>query len=133
MNFVLDTNVIISAFYSQSSKPYDVLTYAFSKGNFLYYTLGIYIEYEDVLNREEFKFRKNEIILFLNLLTKVGILVNNIDYHFSDKMIDEDDRQFYELAKSYDCYLITGNKKHYPKDSIVLSPDEFINKLQMSA
>lgn len=133
MNFVLDTNVIISALYREPSIPYDVYLIALSRGNYLYYTESIYLEYLKILHRKKFGFTNEIIEKFLSLLTKKGVLVKNIDYHYEKRLIDESDRKFYELAKSYECYLITGNKKHYPNDPIVMSPSEFMNKLQMSA
>jgi predicted nucleic acid-binding protein len=45
------------------------------------------------------------------------------------KFTDEDDRIFYDTAKTVNTVLITGNKKHFPKDKIVLSPKEFIEGL----
>jgi predicted nucleic acid-binding protein len=41
-------------------------------------------------------------------------------------MPDEDDRVFYDAAKTADAYLITGNSKHYPKESFILTPSEFL-------
>ena len=41
-------------------------------------------------------------------------------------MPDESDRKFYDAAKFCNAYLLTGNKKHYPKDPLVLSPAEFL-------
>ena len=43
------------------------------------------------------------------------------------KFIDESDKKFYEVAKFINCPLITGNKKHFPEETIVLSPKEFMN------
>lgn len=134
MNFVIDTNVIISALYRKPSVPFEVYSFAFNnKNNYVYYSEAIYIEYSKILNRKKFNFSKEVIEGFLSMLKKVGILVRNIDYHYDKKLVDETDRPFYELAKSYNCFLITGNTKHYPKDPIVMLPKDFLNKLQLSA
>lgn len=133
MNFVIDTNVIISAVYRSPSVPKDIILYAFSNTNFVYYTKSILLEYIDVLNREKFNFNKQEVKDVIEQIKQKGILVKNIDYHFKGKMIDQDDREFYELAKSYDCLLITGNKKHYPSDPIVMTPKDFMDRLNLSA
>lgn len=134
MNFVLDTNVIISALYKTESIPYETLLFAFNgRNNFVYYTKEIFEEYIDVLNRKKFNFDKNKIITLLAAIKERGVLVNNINYRYKEKFIHEDDRKFYELAKSYECYLITGNKKHYPSDPIVMKPKEFFDKLEKSA
>ena len=43
------------------------------------------------------------------------------------KFADEDDKMFYEVAKTGKAKcIVTGNKDHFPKDSIVKSPKEFI-------
>lgn len=133
MNFVLDTNVIVSALYRHDSKPYEVYDFAFSKNNFVYYTNEIFLEYDRVLNSPKLGYKNEVIQRTLLHITKNAINVKNVNCRCPYKFIDESDRKFYELAKSYDCYLITGNKKHYPNDPIVLTPTEFMNKLHMSA
>ena len=46
---------------------------------------------------------------------------------------DIDDVFFYEVALSKDnAYLVTGNKKHFPKSPIVVTPAEMITILQQS-
>ncbi len=41
--------------------------------------------------------------------------------------VSEDDRMFYEVAKSAKAaYLVTGNKRHFPNDDIVRTPKEFV-------
>jgi hypothetical protein len=42
-------------------------------------------------------------------------------------MPDEDDRVFYDVARTDEVILITGNKKHYPTSPQILSPAEYIN------
>ncbi|MDR3270840.1 MAG: hypothetical protein LBT32_04945 [Peptococcaceae bacterium] len=41
-------------------------------------------------------------------------------------MIDEDDRVFYDAAKSVGAYLITGNIKHFPQGPFILTPLAFL-------
>ena len=41
------------------------------------------------------------------------------------KFADESDKKFYEVAKTINCKLITGNKKHFPDEKGILSPGEF--------
>lgn len=133
MNFVIDTNVIVSAFYRKDSVPYKVFSYAFNKNNYVYYNERIFHEYDRVLNKDKLKFDKIEVARFLLFLKQQGVIGSIIDYRYKGEFVDESDRKFYELAKSYDCYLITGNKKHYPNDPIVLTPSEFMNKLEKLA
>jgi predicted nucleic acid-binding protein len=39
---------------------------------------------------------------------------------------DEDDRIFYDTAKRAGAYLITGNTKHFPRESFILTPAKFL-------
>ena len=45
-------------------------------------------------------------------------------------MPDEDDCVFYDIAKYAKACLITGNTKHYPVESFILTPMEFLSKLE---
>jgi hypothetical protein len=36
---------------------------------------------------------------------------------------------FCEVVKAANVYLITGNTKHFPKDSIIYTPADFLKKL----
>jgi len=42
------------------------------------------------------------------------------------RMLDEDDRKFYDVAKSAEAFLITGNIRHYPKEPFIVSPSGFL-------
>ena len=44
-------------------------------------------------------------------------------------MPDEDDRVFYDTAKTAGAYLITGNSKHYPSEPFILTPSVFLEKI----
>ena len=39
---------------------------------------------------------------------------------------DESDKKFYEVAKTIDCKLITGNKKHFPDEENIIQTNELI-------
>jgi len=42
------------------------------------------------------------------------------------QFIDEDDKVFYEVYKGGDVdFLITGNKKHFPKEKNIVTVNEF--------
>jgi hypothetical protein len=50
----------------------------------------------------------------------------------NDVFVDEDDRIFYEVAmekRDDDAYLVTGNLKHYPVKSFVVTPSEMMDVL----
>lgn len=47
------------------------------------------------------------------------------------KMNDESDRKFYDIIdENKDIYLISGNKKYFPKNKRILSVREFVEKYE---
>ena len=44
------------------------------------------------------------------------------------KMLDESDRVFYDLHKTAMAILITGNARHYPSESTIMTPVDFLTK-----
>lgn len=50
-----------------------------------------------------------------------------LDIHFTD----ESDKKFYEVAVFCEAELITGNIKHYPKDRLVMTANEFLDKYNL--
>ena len=84
-------------------------------------------EYIEVLFRPKFKFSSEQVNSLLD------DFINNGEYVIPSKlpeieMIDEDDRAFYEAAKFCNVPLITGNIRHFPEDSIVMSLSDFLEK-----
>jgi len=121
---VFDTNVLVSAFINKNGIPAKVLSFFVKRKLEVFYSDAIFAEYEDVLNRENFKFDKQKVLRVLNRFKKIGKLFAPIESDIS--MIDEDDRIFYDVAKQSNSFLVTGNKKHYPTESFILSPTEFL-------
>ena len=95
----------------------------------LCYDYRILEEYEEVLSRAKFGFDEWEISDFLSQIQYDGISVvaQAIDMPFAD----ENDRKFYEVAKQCGAALIAGNLKHFPSDSLVISPTDFLNGLKL--
>ena len=89
------------------------------------------VEYTDVLNRDKFKFDKQEIKRFLNFVKKKGVLI--IPNKINEELIDEKDIPFYEIVmdKQVDnSKLITGNIKHFPIKPFIMTPAEFIREIE---
>jgi len=40
-------------------------------------------------------------------------------------MPDESDRTFYDTAKTCGAVLVTGNMRHYPSESFIMTPAKF--------
>jgi len=92
----------------------------------LFYDKEIIDEYNRVLRRDKFKFLEPEINNLLHFIETNGISISDMEKSI-EFMIDESDRKFYDVAKKCKAFLITGNHKHFPKESFILSPADFLN------
>ncbi len=129
---VIDTNVIVSALLNHDgeSNPSIVLTNVISGNITPLYNEDIISEYKDVLSRDKFPFRQEDIESTIDLFVKKGILIDST-VPIKENYPDLDDVVFYEVAMSMDgTYLVTGNIKHFPINSIVVTPAEMVEKLK---
>ena len=129
---VVDTNVLVSAFWSHNRRaPSQILGLLLERRLKAVYCWEILQEYETVLLRPEFKFHPAQVRSLLNFIETEGISVVPafVDIPFTD----EADRKFYAAAKAACSVLVTGNKRHFPDDECVLSPAEFIDLYTVSA
>ena len=121
---VLDTNVLVSALLSPEGNPAKIYKMFLTGALSLVFSADIFDEYQDVLRRPRFHFPPEDIETVLAAIRQHGSEINPAP---SVKvMIDEDDRVFYDAAKSAGAYLITGNKKHYPDEPFIFTPAEFL-------
>ncbi|MCD8231718.1 MAG: putative toxin-antitoxin system toxin component, PIN family [Clostridiales bacterium] len=130
---VFDTNVLVSALLSKNddSATVQVIRSMINGAIIPLYHKDILDEYEDVLRRERFHFREESISTLLHAIISFGIEV--IPEQVNECFSDEDDIIFYEIvmAKEDDgAYLITGNKKHFPKKPYVVTPSEMMQIIQ---
>ena len=128
MNVVLDTNVLISAAWSPNRGASDILHAIFSGKFTVCYDHRILSEYYRVFRYPKFNFPLWEIKAILDPIVKHGLCVvadpiTNISFER-----DETDRKFYEVAKFCHAVLVSGNLKHYPQDSDILSIAEFCER-----
>lgn len=129
---VIDTNVIVSALlnHDSESNPSIVLTNVISGKIIPLYNEDILSEYKDVLSRDKFPFRQEDVESTIELFVKKGILIDST-VPIKDNFPDLDDVVFYEVAMSMEgTYLVTGNIKHFPINSIVVTPAEMVEKLK---
>ena len=127
MNIVLDTNVLVSALWSADSKPGAILTAVIARKFTACYDHRILEEYDKVLHRPKFRFSEWQINSLLDPIIKNGISVIP-DPLPEIRFEDESDKKFFEVAKFCDAYVVTGNTKHYPADSCVITAAEFYEK-----
>ena len=124
---VLDTNVLVSAFWSRDGKPARIISLVQNSLITPCFDSRIMEEYRGVLQRKKFGFEKWEINHFLAQIKSDGLSVVPVPLQLS--LIDETDRKFYETAKHCNAWLITGNIRHYPRDPLVVSPAIFLSKI----
>jgi putative PIN family toxin of toxin-antitoxin system len=124
MKIILDTNIIVSAFLNPEGIPGEIISMILSNKIKMCYDNKIFSEYAEVLTRAKFNFNRELVNDFLEFIKIYGeyVLAEPQNIPFTD----EDDKIFYDALKSSDAnYIITGNKKHYPKDKRIVSPREF--------
>ena len=92
----------------------------------------ILTEYEDVLNRPKFRFDKRAVKILLDELKKRAVYS---DYGLiEDEIPDPKDVIFYavlmEKRKEDDAYLVTGNIKHFPLRTYIVTPRELLDIIE---
>ena len=125
---VLDTNVLVSAMFTgnPSSNPRQILDLVFEGIITPLFNKEIIEEYTEVLSRDKFPFKPDDVSFVLDALKSIGIdpgrtSVDNTEFP------DPKDIVFYEVALSKEgSFLITGNTKHFPKEPIVVTPAEML-------
>ncbi|MCM1126915.1 MAG: putative toxin-antitoxin system toxin component, PIN family [Lachnospiraceae bacterium] len=125
---VLDTNVLVSAILKTGSVPGQIMAEALNGVIIPVLNDEIITEYEDVLNRPKFRFDKKAVKVLLDELKKRAVYS---DYGLiEDEIPDSKDVIFYavlmEKRKEEDAYLVTGNIKHFPMRTYIVTPREML-------
>ena len=129
---VIDTNVLVSMLLAKSEESSVIkLIDAVLDGKVIpLFNNEIVAEYTEVLSRPKFKFDKEIRELLVERIVFLGEDADRTAY--PESLPDEDDRVFYEVALSTDgAYLVTGNLKHFPKTSIVVTPAQMLDILNL--
>ena len=126
---VIDTNVLVAAHLSRHEDSAVVRVYKkiIESEIIPLYSPGIIKEYKEVLSRKKFGFDPSEVNYTLALIMDRWVEVNPKPTGM--KLIDMKDLVFYEVVlekKEDGAYLITGNKRHFPSDPIVVTAAEFL-------
>jgi len=124
MGVVIDTNILVSALISPKGNPAKIIEMIITGKLKIFYSDEILGEYEEVLLRPKFNLNRDSLRRWLESVLGKGHNVNPISSTFG--MLDESDRIFYDVAKSCGIYLVTGNIKHYPSESLILTPTQFL-------
>lgn len=131
---VLDTNVLVSAMLKTGSVPGQIVAEALNGDIIPVLNNEIIAEYEDVLNRPKFLFDMKSVKVLLDEIKKRAVYS---DYGLlEDEIPDSKDVVFYavlmERRKEDDTYLVTGNIKHFPIRTYIVTPREMLDIIEES-
>lgn len=126
---VIDTNVLVSAMLKWNSVPGNIMELVFEGPIIPVYNSEILKEYREVLSRPKFHLTKEIVDDVLENLERRGI---SIEAETVDVILpDPKDRVFYEVVleerKSEESYLITGNIKHFPVETFIITPRKMLD------
>jgi len=114
IRLVLDTNILVSANVNDEGLEALIVSLGLNKKVQLVVSEPILKEYEQVLSYPRLKFLPSEIDGFLARLRSASILV--APTHTVSASPDEPDNRFLECAEAAGAdFLVTGNKRHFPK------------------
>ena len=126
---ILDTNVLVSAMLKASSIPGIVASEAMCGDIILVLNDEILSEYESVLRRPKFMFEERTVQIVLSELKRRAVYSNAAI--IDDNIPDHKDIVFYavlmEKRKEEEAYLVTGNLKHFPIRTFIVTPREMLD------
>lgn len=131
---VIDTNVLVSAMYSNASPPTAILEMIESGNIIPIFDKRMLKEYYNVFKYDKFKNIITDEMLRNTIYTIVnnGICINDVK-ETKTQMKDLYDIPFFEVKESsqeFESMLVTGNIKHFPKDNCIVTPKELVVILQ---
>ncbi len=129
---VLDTNVLVSAMLKEGSLPWQVLKEALDGCIIPLLNGDILNEYGEVLLRKKFGFSESAIVKLITELPKRAVFINAEP--INENLPDPNDAVFYEVVMSAqdkeNSFLVTGNLKHFPAKSFIVTPREMLDIIQ---
>ncbi|MBA1437872.1 MAG: putative toxin-antitoxin system toxin component, PIN family, partial [Epsilonproteobacteria bacterium] len=125
---VVDTNVLLSALYSNKGASYKLLSMIDSDRFVLNISTTLVYEYEEILKIKS-KLETKYIDSILNYICKIG-KKNKIFYLWRPKLKDADDDFLLELAVASNSIIVTLNEKDFEVagefNVQVMTPKEFL-------
>ena len=129
---VIDTNVIVSSMLKADSIPWQIMRFIEEETIVPLLNTEILNEYIEVITRNKFDFEKASIEKVISTLKEKAIFFSKKET--IEQFIDKDDIVFFEIVLSarstMDAYLITGNMKHYPIRSYIVTPREMMEIIE---
>ena len=130
---VFDTNVLVSAMITHNSESATVkVLEQVAMGRIVpLFNSEILLEYQEVLHRNKFNLREEDILNMLDMMIENGCWTNRKTTEFP--FVDENDVVFFEVSMSKEgAFLVTGNVKHFPIVPTVVMPSEMMKILELS-
>ena len=129
---VIDTNVLISSMLKNVSIPGKVVDLISERKLIPLVNNKILSEYLEVIQRPKFKFSPQRIDKMLSDIVQNAIFVDTENLAELDEILpDPKDVVFYEVVmearKDRDAYLVTGNQKHFPFKTFIVTPREMLD------
>lgn len=125
---VIDTNVLVSSLLSRHPNAGTVVirNYILEGKITPLYNDEIIQEYINVLHRPKFGLPEQSVDSIIAAIQVAGLSLERTPT--SESFVDSKDLVFYEVALSKDdAWLVTGNKRHFPKSPIVVTPSELLD------
>ena len=131
---VIDTNVFVSALLKRASVPGNVAAHVLTGNIIPLLNDAIMSEYREVLSRAKFHFPEEAVKVFLQGIGDRGVYMDTGSTEYV--LPDPKDAVFYEVVmearKERDSYLVTGNIKHFPIRTFVVTPREMLDIIECS-
>lgn len=125
--------VLVSALLNINSNPGAVLLSIFHGETVPLLNEEILAEYQNVLSRKKFHLPAETVDVILRRMAAVGLNILTADEEYPE-VGDPKDRCFYTVPmtgrQTGDVLLITGNIRHFPSRSFVVTPAQFIEILR---
>ncbi len=137
MNYyaVIDTNVIVSSLLKDTSVPGVVVSKALTGPIVPLVNEEILEEYREVLFRNKFDLDEDVINTVINALRNRAVFLDRTET--DEVFADEDDVVFYEIVMTartaVPAVLVTGNKKHYPQKTFIVTPREMLEIIEKNS
>ena len=126
---VIDTNVLVFALLKYHSIPGSLLELVFTDMITPVLNNEIESEYLSVLSRPKFHFSKEIINDIIQTFRLKGLYIDSSPINIL--LPDPKDVIFYEIVmeqrKQSDTWLVTGNIKHFPNKSYVVTPRQMLD------
>ncbi len=126
---VFDTNVLISSLLTKHPDSATAIVVNLIADGVItpLYNDEIIAEYDEVMHRNKFSFSEEKIQKLIRMIRQFGLAVSPSST--GEILPDMDDLVFYEVVmekQDEDAYLITGNLKHFPERSFIVTPAEML-------